>query len=137
MADLILKPLENDVLKLLLAGEDFVLDLLRQQLRSSNIYMQQFTGFGYYLYFKVLKNEKALEGMVKPSFCFGDVDVMLLVGDRWQRVGFLLWVKNGVLDFLEAYTYGDEKWPERFDEYRLNYLGGQRNFADLRRNWEL
>jgi hypothetical protein len=74
---------------------------------------------------------------VKSSFCFGDVDVVALNGTFQQRVGFLLWIKDGYLESLEAYTYGDGKWPEKYDNFQINYIGNERNIKELRRNWEL
>jgi hypothetical protein len=139
MNELTFTSLESQVLEWLLAGEDPVLNELRQQLRSSSIESRQYTGVGFYLKFDVPHNVQGFfeSSKVKTSFCFGDVDVELTTGNYQQRVGFLLWVENGYLDQLEAYTYGDEKWPEKIDEIHLRYLGNQRDLEDLRRNWEL
>jgi hypothetical protein len=32
--------------------------------------------------------------------------------------GFLLFIRDGVVSFLEGFTY-DESWPERTDEFRI------------------
>ncbi len=139
MNSLTFTPLESQVLDLLLAGKDPVLNVLRQQFHSSEVESRKYTGVGYYLKFNVPGNTPGLLEIpnVKLSFCFGDVDVVITTGNYQQRVGFLLWVENGYLDQLEAYTYGDEKWPEMIDEFHLRYLGNQRNLDYLRRDWEL
>jgi hypothetical protein len=139
MKELMFTSLESQVLEWLLAGEDSVLNVLRQQLHSSSIESRQYTGVGFYLKFDVPHNAQGFlePHKVKPSFCFGDGDVELTTDNCQQRVGFLLWVENGYLDQLEAYTYGDETWPEKIDEFNLRYLGNHRDLDDLRRNWEL
>jgi hypothetical protein len=132
-------PLENEVLEWLLAGEDPVLDALRQQFAVSTIKSRESTGVGWYINFDVPDSQKRLYEIlvVKQDFCFGDVDVGLEVNDGLQEVGFLLWVKDGYLDYLEAYTYGFETWPEEIKAFHLRYLGDQRDLSSLRRNWEL
>jgi len=139
MNELTFTPLESQVLELLLAGEDPVLNVLRQQFHSSRVESRQYTGAGYYLKFNVSRNTPGLRDIsnVKPSFCFGDVDVEFTTGSYQQMVGFLIWVKNGYLDQLEVYTYGDEKWSDRFDDFRLGYMDDPRDLNNLRENWEL
>jgi hypothetical protein len=138
MNDLTFTPLESQVLEWLLAGEDPVLNALQQQLRSSRIDSRLYTGVGIYLNIDVPRtNNNLLESWnVKLSFCFGDVDAVLVSGNDQQMVGFLLWVENGYIDSLEGYTYGLEKWPEKIDEFHLNYMGGERDLDELRRNWK-
>jgi len=139
MNDLTFTSLENQVLEWLLAGDNPVLNMLRQQLHSSRIESRQYTGVGYYLKFDVPHNKNRLleSSKAKPSFCFGDVNVVIRIGNYEQMVGFLLWVEDGYLDQLEVYTYGDEKWPDMFDEFKLSYMDDPRDLDDLRRNWEL
>jgi len=139
MDDLTFTQLERQVFELLLAGEDPMLNSLRQQFRLSRIISRLYTGVGYYLTIDVPhKRTEVVEfSNVKPSFCFGDVDGVLTIGDYQQMIGFLLWVENGYIDQLEVYTYGGEKWPDKFDKFRVSYMDDPRNFASLRRNWEL
>ena len=132
-------PLENQVLELLLAGQDPVLTALREQMGTAKIESREFTGVGFYLNFEIPTNSKGhLDVLaVKQHFCFGDVRAYFDVGDRRQEVGFLLWIKDGYLDNLEAYTYGFEKWPDEDKPFHLFYFGNKRDFDYLRRNWEL
>ncbi len=54
---------------------------------------------------------------------FGDV-----IGDipgLASGAGFLLYIKNGVLDMLEGYSY-DEPWPESINSFNLKYMNGER-----------
>jgi hypothetical protein len=139
MHDLTFTPLESQVLEWLLSGEDPVLALLRDQFATSRVQSRDFTGVGVYLNIELPTTNKRIQEVleVKQDFCFGDVGAYLEADDRIQEVGFLLWVHNGYLDSLEAYTYGLEKWPEEVNSFRLFYLGDKRDLDDLRRNWEL
>lgn len=132
-------PLESKVLEWLLDGEDPVLEVLREQYGLSKVASREYTGVGFYLYFEVKSTKNAIldASNVKKSFCFGDVDVVITSGAKHQRVGFLLWIENGYLHSLEAYTYGLEKWPVEIDEFQLRYLGNHRDLNDLRQNWVL
>lgn len=139
MHDLTFTPLESQVLEWLLSGEDPVLALLRDHFATSRVQSRDFTGVGFYLNIELPTTNKRIHEVleVKQDFCFGDVGAYLEAEDRIQEVGFLLWVKNGYLDNLEAYTYGLEKWPEEVNSFRLFYLGDKRDLDDLRQNWEL
>jgi hypothetical protein len=139
MKELIFTTLERQIFDWLLAGEYPVLYILRQQLSSSTIKSRQYTGVGFNLYLDVSQKNRDLLKLpnVKPTFCIGDVDVEIMVGNHQQKVGFLLWVKNGYMYSLESYTYGDEKWPEMISEFKIRYLFNQRNLNDLKRSWEL
>lgn len=75
--------------------------------------------------------------VVKQNFCFGDVGASFDQDNRKQEVGFLLWIKAGYVDCLEAYTYGFEKWPEEDTPFQLFYFGNKRDLEYLRRNWSL
>lgn len=139
MHDLPFTSLESQVLEWLLSGEAPVLALLRDQLATSRVQSRDFTGVGFYLNIELPTTNKRIHEVleVKQDFCFGDVGAYLEADDRIQEVGFLLWIKNGYLDSLEAYTYGLEKWPEEVNSFRLFYFGDKHDLDDLRRNWEL
>lgn len=139
MNDMTFTPLERQVLELFLTGDEPMLNALRQQLHSSQILSRQYTGVGYYLKFDVpQKKENIIQSSnVKSSFCFGDVDGVITIGEYQQMIGFLLWVENGYIDQLEVYTYGGEKWPDKFDEFRLSFMDDPRDLDSLRRNWDL
>jgi hypothetical protein len=139
MNNISFSPLERQVLKLLLNGDDPMLNSLRQQLCSSRNLSRQFSGVGYYLRFDVPKQKvkNVMPSNVKSSFCFGDVNGNITIGDYQQMIGFLLWVENGYLNQLEVYTYGGEKWPDKFDEFQLSYMDDPRDLDSLRQNWEI
>jgi len=127
--------LEKEVLTWLLSGDDPVLEELRRQIASASIKSREYTGVGIYLNFDMVGNNQRTDVLfgTKSRFCFGDVGAR--IGSERQDVGFLLWVIDGHLSFLEGYAYGDEKWPTEIKEFNLYYFDDRRNINDLRRNW--
>ena len=70
------------------------------------------------------------------SFHFGDI-LGECDGVR-DGVGFVLFVKNGAIDYLEGYTYGDDKWPDILEKYQLSYTSGvERDLDKIRAKWHL
>jgi hypothetical protein len=127
-------PMELQVMDKLLVGENLVLELLRNQLSVSRIASREATGIGFYLNFEVDSEDFSLSKVpgVKTNFSFGDVEMS--AKSLKNGAGFLLWVKDGKIDFLEGYTY-DENWPEQIDSFELHYIGGDRDLAYLTEQW--
>ena len=127
----------KQVMGMMLDGEDHVLGTLRKQYAKSSIAGKEFTGVGFYFYFLVPEQVERLSG--KQDFVFGDVygDI---VGDAASfnssefGLGFLLYIKNGVIATLEGYTYGD-KWPENLSQYQLHYPDICRDLEHIRKEW--
>jgi hypothetical protein len=108
--------IERAIMSMLLVGEHPVLDILRTQLESCTVAKREFTGAGVFVTFSV--PETAPQLPQKDSFSFGDVGAD--IHGLQHGAGFVLWVREGVLDFLEGYTY-DEPWPEHTEDFTLQY----------------
>src|SRR5262249_9685872 len=122
-----LHPLERQVLEKLLASTDreltvSELKLLKIPLRGAVILSRKMPGVGFYTTFFV--SESALRLPNHHSLWFGSVraDVPGLT----NGAGFQLYIKNGALDELEGYSFGDEAWPDpwpgqysEFETYRV------------------
>ena len=131
-----LTPLESEVLRWLLDGEDSILAALREQFASASVLSRDLTGHGFYLRFAVPTSVTKLHEKfrVKPDFYFGDVKVS--IDSLEHDAGFLLWVKDGILDLLEGYTY-DEIWPASVESFELQYItGDSRDLNGLRHQWK-
>lgn len=127
---------ETDTISMLLNGDDKVISILRKQFKIAQVGLREYSGVGYFLYFKLAEGSPQLSFPdVIPSFCFGDVGATLILRDLEMNVGFLLWVKNGFIDFLETYTYGNDSWPESFQDYSLYYFGDKRTISTIRKEW--
>jgi hypothetical protein len=104
-----LTPLEDQVIRMLLAGDDEALAVLRQQLDHAKVSSRRMTGVGFYTAFVV--PPEATRVIDRPSFKLGDVNGT--AANVKHGLGFLLYVTDGVLSMLEGYTY-DEPWPNEF-----------------------
>lgn len=135
----IIKPtsFENQVISWLLRGEDPVVQAILKQYKQSTNLRRELTGYGFYLHFEMPDDLMAIHNYlpVKSDFCFGDVEAV--IPSLENGVGFLLWVKGGFIDMLEAYTY-DEVWPENITDYQIKYISGEnRDWDYLRKQWSL
>lgn len=126
-------PLEAEVLRLLLDGDDPILFSLREQLTHLVSVKREHTGVGCYTYFVFDGNAQPVLG--EPSFAFGDVIPEIEGLD--DGAGFVVFVKGGLLHMLEAYSYG-HSWPMTIGRFVVSYQhGGSRDMAALRctRGW--
>jgi hypothetical protein len=118
--------IERAVMSMLLVGEHPVLDILRRQFELCTIAKREFTGAGVFVTFSVPETAPRLPQ--RDSFSFGDVSAD--IQGLQHGAGFVLWVREGVLDFLEGYTY-DELWPDQADAFSLQYDHSPRDLHTL------
>lgn len=121
--------LVHEVMELLLAGDELIIAALRAHYVTAKIETIELTGVGGYINYSV--PEAAINLPETLDFCYGDVEGQIV--SLKNGVGFLLWIKRGVLDCLEFYTY-DEPWPEMIAGWTVSYIGGERNFDVLRKS---
>jgi hypothetical protein len=121
--------LEQQIMRMLLGGDDPVLITLRSQLEVAKRKAREMSGVGFFARFDVPGEAPRLPG--NPSIRFGDV-IAEMEGLR-HGAGFVLFIDNGVLAMLEGFTY-DEPWPQDISTYKLKYAGeGTRDLAALRK----
>jgi hypothetical protein len=104
-----LNPLEQAVIKKLLEGEHPILDSLRTQLAMATISSREYSGAGFFIHFTFPVNSPPLPSPFK-NFEIGHVEVKI-PGPKYG-VGVVLFVRNGLLDWIEGYTNGPEPWPK-------------------------
>ena len=115
MDDNLLTRLEKEVLELTLGGDDPFLSTLREQLAVCRVRDRELTGVGFYTCLSIPATAPRLEATVESPFG----DVVAEIEGLKEGAGFLLYVKDGALDMLEGYTFG-ESWPEDVTEFRLS-----------------
>lgn len=121
-----LSTIEKSVLEKMLDGNFPLLIQLQQQLELCTVEKREFTGFGFYTALTIPQNIPRIAGL---DIKFGDV--IGCIPGLPSGVGFLLYVKDGVLDMLEGYSY-DEPWPSSIDCSNLKYINGvERDWADV------
>lgn len=87
-------------------------ETLSKQLEMAS-YSEEVDEVGYFLNF-TFKDEKPIQIKSKKL-----PDVYGVDKDGKPLVGFVLFVTNGYIETLEAYTYDNEKWPENDDDIYL------------------
>lgn len=123
--------LEKGVMAMLLTGADPVLSILRRQFDLSWIAKRDFSGAGFFTTFGLPAATPQTPG--NKSFSFGDV-AAVMDGVR-DGLGFVLHVKDGLISYLEGYTY-DEPWPKTISSFSLSYVTGtERDIDALRKKW--
>ncbi len=115
-----LSELERAVLEKLLQGTHPFLVRLNSQTEFCYVRRREMTGAGFYTYFEI---RRAPLQIYDIDLRFGDV-VAEIPGLK-NGAGFLLYVKNGLLDMLEGYSY-DETWPDMIPRYILKYTSGEK-----------
>ncbi|MEN6413984.1 MAG: hypothetical protein ABFC84_14675 [Veillonellales bacterium] len=124
--------IEKEVMLKLLDGQDDNLAVLRDQYAQSAVKKREYSGTGFFTSFEIPDDISKLK--TSKSIQLGDV-VAEIKGVK-DGVGFVLFIKNGVIDFLEGYTYGEEKWPKEISEYKLSYFSGlKRDMKKLQEKW--
>ena len=110
-----LSDFERAVLDKLLNGDHPVLVALRSQAEEARLASREYTGVGFYCDFEVPS-----DAAVSPEREFELGDVNAVVSDLEYGAGFLLFVRDGRLDFLEGFSY-DEPWPKEIRSFELTY----------------
>ena len=110
-------PLEVAVITALLAGPDPVLAELRRQFGASTAGQREWTGVGFFLDIETPPDLSPVP--LNKNLHLADVGADL-EGVK-HGVGFVLHVRDGLLDYLEGFTY-DEPWPERAGAYSVAYI---------------
>lgn len=97
-----LPDVEREALHLLLSGDDVSCQTLRAQLHHVAKIERAETGAGVYVDFGFGEGVQPLED--RNSF---QISGVYAVSEKCGEIGFLLFVKEGLIDFLEAYVYTD------------------------------
>jgi hypothetical protein len=114
-----LKPLERDVIATVLRPDHPVMSALRRQLERCQVASRRFTGVGFFTTLDVAPEVEPAP--VRPgTMDLGDVTAT--IEGLEHGVGFVLFVKDGVLDVLEGFSY-DEPWPDTSRRYKVTAGG--------------
>lgn len=124
------KELADQVMKMLLSGDEEVLLTLREQYERAVIISEEDTGVGFFIRYQV-DNAIRVGAEFKTTFQIGDIDGEIDGIDG--AVGFVLFIKDGYLTMLEGYTNGIDKWPEMDTAIKLYYNTDQRDYESLRK----
>src|SRR4051812_20594620 len=102
-----LTPLESAVLDKLLECHEELLDAIREQLAHASVSSRKFTGVGFFTHFAI-----PAEAPVRRDLESAELKhVGAKISGLADGAGFILFIRDGVISFLEGYTYGDAAWP--------------------------
>ncbi len=107
---------ESRILEKILASDHEAVAALRQQVRHARVKSRNFTGVGFFVHFDVPADIPRLHR--NTGFVISDVGGLLSGTD----VGFVLFVRDGVVDCLECHTWGDGEVSESARLEDLYYL---------------
>jgi len=102
----VVNEIEQEVLRMLVAGDDASLAVLRRQLAFAEVESRDFSGVGFFTQLRVPESTPRLDG--RPRLIIGDVYAE--VSGLEHAVGFLLFISEGALDMLECFIH-DDRWP--------------------------
>jgi len=133
MADL--TEFEREVLAKLLSGAHPVLDVLRRQVHRAAVKDRELTGVGFFTTFDIPADAPRTPG--RHAYRLGDV--LAHFEPLRHGAGFVLFVRDGVADMLEGYTFDeawpDEPWPDP-RSIKLTYIDDRdHDFAEVGRHF--
>lgn len=101
---------------MLLMGDHPTLITLREQVERAKLVQREYSGVGFFCTFEVSSDAPIVIG--KGDFEIGDVFANM--DGLAHGAGFLLFIRDGYLDFLEGFSY-DEPWPSEDGNFTLSY----------------
>ncbi len=115
--------LERNVL-LLLTGGDLDQEVLREQIERATVHSRDYTGVGFYTKFNLPEGTRRFD-----SRRWKTQDMPQTFGKHPALpagAGFILWLKDVLIDTLEGYTY-EGNWPK--DESQFVVTKSQQRLA--------
>jgi len=110
-----LTPLESAVLDKLLEKHEEPFDTIRQQLAHASVASRKFTGVGFFTHFAVPSEAPVRRDLRSAEL--GHVGAK--ISGLADGAGFILFIRDGVISFLEGYTYGDATWPDHITDFSV------------------
>ena len=108
--------LEKRIMEMLLTNAHPVAKILMHQYQHSEIKSRRYSGAGFFTDFKV---ETGVDMAPKNNFEIGGISAD--IGDNKDVLGFLLFIRDGFIDWLEGYTQGIDNWPDSYEDVVLKF----------------
>lgn len=109
-------PIEFQIVRSLIMKEYGPKSPFLDQLAAVQRTPQQMTGKGFYLDLLLPQSTKAIDKQNAEL----SVDCRTSLGEPYDLVGFTLFIRDGLLSFLEGYTFGPFPWPaEPMEEWLI------------------
>lgn len=109
-----LTSLEKAVLDMMIEKPGQHFETIRQQMAHAQVGRREFSGVGFFTYFIVTSDAPVRRDL--PDMELGGVTAELRGGQ--YLAGFTLFVRAGVINMLEGYTF-DQPWPKTTDDFEV------------------
>lgn len=115
--------LEKELMNALLEGNDRIRKTLRFQWENSSISSRELSGAGFFLHFNIPENIPKIKGKqnIEISRNKKGLSIAANIPEVKHGTGFILFVRDGKIDWLEGFTYADP-WPENVSDFKLEYI---------------
>ncbi len=105
---------EKEVIDKILIGNSTTLSQLRNQVIHSEIINRDNSSVGYFIHFNVPNQFKLKRD---DDFTLG-TNILINMEGLKDGAGCILFIKNGSIDMLEFYTFGED-WPKNISKYEI------------------
>lgn len=128
---------ETEAMNFILAGDNPVLSELRKQFSESSLTNRENDGYGFFLHFNIPADIQKLTDIydIKPDFTITDVQVRF--APEYKLFGLALFIKDGLIDFLDGYPLEGEAWPDSVSDFHFCYsTDAERDINSLEDFWK-
>jgi len=108
------KRFEDEVMQKIIKEDTKLYQELKKQYEKSKVTNREFTGYGFYTNFEITDKSLRLESAINIEL--GSTHAT--INDVKNGVGFVLFIRNGLIEMLEGYTY-EERWPQEIKQYSI------------------
>jgi hypothetical protein len=134
-----LTALEREVMTTLLAPDHPVMHSLRRQFEVCRVAEREFTGHGFFSRL-VVADGVAAAPVTRKRLALGDATAK--IDGLEHGAGFVLFVREGVLEMLEGFSY-DGPWPDGVTRFHVtaggvgHYSGSETDLEQIEAAWDL
>jgi hypothetical protein len=111
-----LTPIESAVVDKLLQMHSAFANTVREQLSHATVAKRDFSGVGFFTHFALPADAPVRRDLGNAELNGVGAEIPGVEGGA----GFILFIRDGVISFLEGYTYGDTKWPETITKFGVH-----------------
>ena len=109
---------ENDIMQALLRKSDSkYIEQLKHQYANICVKSREFSGHGFFTHFYEL-DDKSLPLGEDINFELGGI-IEAKMDSLKEGMGFVLFIRNGMIDMLEGFKYEDGLWWGDVDNYKI------------------
>jgi hypothetical protein len=110
-----IKQFGKEIITKLLEGKGKSFEILRRQFKGSRIEKIEYTGSGFFIHYSVDPKKERLK---RKNIEIGGT---CRINNAELIYDITLFIREGVIDFLEGVIFGEGKFPEKIDYYKFKF----------------